>query len=130
MLFSSTFFLFAFLPIVLSLYFLLPGLRARNALLLLASLVFYAWGDTIYVFLLLSCIGLNFALGRLIGSGPNRRSERGVLALAVGLNLGLLSVFKYANFIVDNLDWLFAFFSLRGADSKMKHHLRLTKSIG
>lgn len=112
MLFSSTFFLFAFLPIVLSLYFLLPGLRARNALLLLASLVFYAWGDTIYVFLLLSCIGLNFALGRLIGSGPNRRSERGVLALAVGLNLGLLAVFKYANFIVDNLDWLFAFFSL------------------
>ena len=96
MLFSSTFFLFAFLPIVLSLYFLLPGLRARNALLLLASLVFYAWGDTIYVFLLLSCIGLNFALGRLIGSGPNRRSERGVLALAVGLNLGLLGVFKYA----------------------------------
>jgi alginate O-acetyltransferase complex protein AlgI len=111
MLFSSTLFLFAFLPIVLSLYFLLPGVRARNALLLVASLLFYAWGEPLYVLLLLSSIGLNFTLGRLVRGNPEK-NERGVLALAIGLNLGLLAVFKYANFVVENLDWLFALFAL------------------
>ena len=111
MLFSSTLFLFAFLPIVLSLYFLLPGVRARNALLLVASLLFYAWGEPLYVLLLLSSIGLNFTLGRLVRRNP-AKNERGVLALAIGLNLGLLAVFKYAHFVVENLDWLFALFSL------------------
>ena len=82
MLFSSTLFLFAFLPIVLSLYFLLPGVRARNALLLVASLVFYAWGEPLYVLLLLSSIGLNFTLGRLVRRNPGK-NERGVLALAI-----------------------------------------------
>ena len=111
MLFSSTLFLFAFLPIVLSLYFLLPGVRARNALLLVASLVFYAWGEPVYVLLLLGSIGLNFALGRLVARKP-AKSRKSVLAWAIGLNLGPLAVFKYANFAVDNLDGLFALFSL------------------
>lgn len=108
MLFSSTLFLFAFLPIVFSLYFLLPGIRGRNALLLIASLVFYAWGEPLYVLLLLSSIALNFVLGLVVARRrKNKKSERSPLAWAIGLNLALLGLFKYTNFVVDNLDWLF-----------------------
>ena len=106
MLFSSTIFLFAFLPVVFSLYFLLPSVRLRNAWLLLASLFFYAWGETVYVAILLLSIALNYALGLLIAGGSGERRRRSLLALAVSLNLLLLGAFKYANFVVDNLSAL------------------------
>jgi alginate O-acetyltransferase complex protein AlgI len=108
MLFSSTIFLFAFLPIVLSLYWLLPGMRSRNALLLVASLVFYAWGEAGYILILLASIALNYILGRLIDARRGRGAEQRVLALAVTANLALLGIFKYANFFVDNANALLA----------------------
>jgi alginate O-acetyltransferase complex protein AlgI len=104
MLFSSTSFLFAFLPIFLGLYFLLPGTRLRNMLLLLGSLFFYAWGEAFYVLVLLASIVLNYAFGLLIEARKDRRAAFGILSAAVSMNLLLLGVFKYADFGVENLN--------------------------
>jgi alginate O-acetyltransferase complex protein AlgI len=105
MLFSSSVFLFIFLPAVLLGYYLLPGQRARNLLLLGASLLFYAWGEPVYVFLMLFSICANYLLGRGIDArrGGGRKA---LLILAVVLNLGLLFVFKYLNFTIENLNAL------------------------
>jgi alginate O-acetyltransferase complex protein AlgI len=100
--FSSTIFLFGFLPAVLGVYFLLPGVRARNAWLLFSSLFFYAFGEAGFVAVLLASILLNWALGVCVQrAGPAWRTR--VLAVAVTGNLLLLGTFKYANFLVDNL---------------------------
>ena len=105
MLFSSSVFLFIFLPAVLLGYYLLRGQRARNLLLLGASLLFYAWGEPVYVFLMLFSICANYLLGRGIDAkrGGGRKT---LLILAVVLNLGLLFVFKYLNFTIGNLNAL------------------------
>ena len=108
MLFSSTIFLFAFLPIVLTLHFVLRGVAARNTLLLAASLLFYAWGETGYVVILLASIAANWAFGLWIERSRERPGRRLALALAIGGNLLLLGAFKYANFAVDSLNSLLA----------------------
>lgn len=108
MVFSSTAFLFLFLPAVLGLYWVTPG-RLKNALLLLASLIFYTWGGGAFVLLLLAAIALNYLAGRLIGwarEGERRAGARLGLALAVTVNLALLGCFKYANFVVHQLNSL------------------------
>jgi alginate O-acetyltransferase complex protein AlgI len=103
MLFTSVVFLFAFLPLVLALYFAVPW-RTRNALLLVASLVFYAWGESRMLPLLLLSIGSNFVFGLLVGRATaTRRRDRAVFA-AVAFNLLILGVAKYANFVADNLN--------------------------
>ena len=66
MLFSSLLFLYAFLPICLLLYFLVPGLTGKNIVLLCASLVFYAWGEPVYVCLMLAVAALNWGFGLLL----------------------------------------------------------------
>ena len=103
MLFSSSVFLFVFLPAVLLGYYLLPGQKARNLLLLAASLLFYAWGEPVYVFLMLFSIGANYLLGLWIHA---RRGAKGPLVLAVALNLGILFFFKYLDFSIENLNAL------------------------
>ena len=67
MVFSSLLFLYAFLPVCLLLYFLVPGLKGKNIVLLCASLVFYAWGEPVYVFLMLAVAALNWGFGLLLG---------------------------------------------------------------
>ena len=105
MLFSSTVFIFVFLPAVLiGYYLLLRGMKARNALLLAASLLFYAWGEPVYVLLMLLSIAVNYAFGRLL---ERREHSKALLLAAVIFNLGLLFYFKYLNFTVDNLNALF-----------------------
>ena len=103
MLFSSLLFLYAFLPICLLLYFLVPGLTGKNIVLLCASLVFYAWGEPVYVFLMLAVAALNWGFGLLL----EKRPEKLWLALCVALNLVSLVVFKYAGFLVENCNALF-----------------------
>jgi alginate O-acetyltransferase complex protein AlgI len=106
MVFSSVTFLFFFLPAVLIVYYVLPW-RARNALLVLASLVFYAWGAGWIVLVVMASIGLNglFGLGveRAMEAGHRRRAQ-GILAVAVVVNVGLLAWFKYANFTVETVN--------------------------
>ncbi len=103
MLFSSLLFLYTFLPVCLLLYFLVPGLREKNIVLICASLVFYAWGEPVYVFLMLAVAALNWGFGLLL----EKRQEKGWLALCVALNLASLVVFKYAGFLVENCNALF-----------------------
>ncbi len=109
MIFSSTVFLFGFLPLVLSAYFLLAragfGVPARNALLLAASLFFYAWGETGYVAVLLASVAVNYGFGRGIDGAKTAAGRRRALTLGVATNLLLLGAFKYANFAVDNLNF-------------------------
>ena len=105
MLFSSNIFIFAFLPLVLlGYYVLLRGQTARNLLLLAASLVFYAWGEPVYVFLMLLSIAANFGFGLAV---EHARRKKPWLALAVAFNLGVLFHFKYLGFAVENLNALF-----------------------
>ncbi len=105
MVFSSVTFLFFFLPAVLMLY-LAAGAKCRNILLLAASLLFYAWGEGVYLVLMLASIGINYLGGRLIGAASSLSERRLWLILSVILNLLLLGYFKYANFIADNLNIL------------------------
>lgn len=86
---------------------MLPTLAARNLLLLAASLFFYAWGEVLYVLILLASITANTWLGVRISRAAGS-ARRWNLGLAVAVNLALLGYFKYANFIVDNLNELLA----------------------
>ena len=101
MLFSSLVFLWIFLPLVLILYRLLPG-RGKNALLLVASLFFYAWGEPVYILLMLASITLNY-LGGLLLDGREGAARRLCLALVVAVNLALLGYYKYYSFAGDTL---------------------------
>lgn len=110
MVFSSPAFLFAFLPVTFLLYRLIPGrgkasVTAKNALLALLSVVFYAFGEPVYVLLLLASVGINYLCGLLLQRG-GRAWSRAVLAGTVAVNLGLLCVFKYAGFAVTTLNGL------------------------
>lgn len=99
MVFSSAIFLFAFLPIVLLLY-CLAGQRLKNGILLAASLLFYAYGEPKFVFVMLASIVLNYAFAMLIelpGYG-SKRWRRDWLLAALACDLGILFVFKYLNF--------------------------------
>src|SRR5262245_50687160 len=101
MVFASGLFVFLFLPVVLLVHFLLPR-RARNAWLLLASLLFYAWGEKLLVGLMLLSIGANWLFGRGLARA-GRPGGRGVLLWAVSFNLLLLVSFKYADWLWDAL---------------------------
>jgi len=104
MVFSSTVFLFIFLPLVLILNFLLKQ-EYRNFFLLLASLAFYAWGEGILVLLMLFSISINYVAG--IGIGyfyeRNLKFSKITLGIAIAINLSLLFYYKYTNFIIENL---------------------------
>lgn len=98
MLFSSLVFLWYFLPAVLIGYHCIRQLRWKNALLLLASIFFYAWGEPKYVVLMVISIGLNYMFGILVAGRKDTSTGRLFVALAVVVNLALLGYFKYFNF--------------------------------
>lgn len=102
MIFSSISFLFFFLPGILLLFFLTPW-RLRNPLLLFASLLFYTWGEGLYLLVLLASIITNALCGKLMAAGSGH-SSRAALILGIALNLAMLAFFKYANFFADNLN--------------------------
>ena len=102
MVFSSAIFLFAFLPLCYLLTHLTKSLRAQNCVLAAASLVFYAFGQLQYVPLFLASVLVNYLAGLLL-TGRFKKS-RAVLALAVALNLTVLGVFKYTDFVLQNLN--------------------------
>lgn len=109
MVFSSLLFLILFFPVVLLLYYLLPA-RFRNLVLLTVSLLFYAWGEPTYVFLMAATILLDFGLGLLIEhfrKKGNERGAKGTVVAAVIINLGTLAFFKYTDFFISNLNGVF-----------------------
>lgn len=105
MVFSSLLFLFRFLPVVLAAYYLLPK-RCRNLVLFLSSLFFYAWGEPVYVILILFSTVVDYFAGRMVSvcqaKGYSGGAAAAVVASAV-LNLGLLGFFKYAEFFLQTL---------------------------
>ena len=103
MLFSSIPFLYYFLPAVLIVYFLVPRV-AKNAVLLVSSLLFYAWGEPKYVFLMIATIALFYVCGLAIGKAAKQRWKKCWLILSVVISLALLAVFKYADFFVDSFN--------------------------
>ena len=103
MIFSSLNFLFLFLPVVLTAYYLAPG-RLKNAVLLLASLFFYGWGEPVYILLMLLSVGFNYFVGLdIAGSRRGTRLRTYYLVLAVCVNLLLLFFFKYLGFALSIL---------------------------
>ena len=103
MLFSSIPFLYYFLPAVLITYFLVPRVL-KNAVLLLSSLVFYAWGEPKYVFLMIATILLFYGCGLAIGKCQQKKWKKIWLVVSVVVSLGLLGIFKYADFFVDSFN--------------------------
>lgn len=104
MLFSSIVFLFTFLPAVMILYYLLP-VRFRNVILLLASLVFYAWGEPVYLFLMLLSILFNYFSGLDIARNlQDKRAVKRSLVFNLIINLAVLGFFKYEGFVLDTLN--------------------------
>lgn len=100
--FSSLIFLFLFLPIFLLLFFLLRR-EAHNSFLLVASLVFYAWGEGQYIYLLLVSIVVNYILGLLVDRSEKQGTRKMFFLAAVVFNIGFLGYFKYTHFVLDNL---------------------------
>lgn len=114
MVFSSLAFLCVFLPIVFLLHQAIPGIRGKNLLLIVASLVFYAYGEPVYILLMLASTIVNWAFALAIGRAQAVGAEDGrprgaklAVAAAVAVNLGLLGVFKYAAMAVGTVDGLF-----------------------
>jgi alginate O-acetyltransferase complex protein AlgI len=108
MVFSSEVFLFGFLPLVLALYFLTPGARLKNVVLVVASLVFYAWGGAMFVPLVLGSALANYAFALVLARLPDAapRARRLVLAGAIAFDLAVLAWFKYAGFLNENLSFV------------------------
>ena len=107
MLFSSLLFIFQFLPVFFITYYIIP-IRFRNLLLFIASLFFYAWGEPRFVILILISILINYIAGRLIEFFDHKVKVRiTILVLAIIYNIGTLMFFKYFNFIIENINYIF-----------------------
>ena len=123
MVFSSTTFLLAFLPCCLALYFAVPGRKAKNIVLLLFSLVFYAWGEPVYIALMLASIIINWFGGLAIEkAGTEGGSKKVRLVLTLVLDLAILGFFKYESFLSDNINSIF--------DAELVPDLELPLPIG
>ena len=103
MLFSSIPFLYWFLPAVIICYFLVPKVL-KNTVLLVFSLIFYAWGEPKYVFLMIATIALFYGCGLAIHKAQTQKWKKVWLTVSVVISLGLLAVFKYADFFVSSFN--------------------------
>lgn len=107
MVFSNLVFLFVFLPIVLILYFVTPS-KFKNFLLLITSLFFYAWGEPVYVYLMLFSIFINYVFGLLMENAQEKVFLKKVyLVFAILVNLSVLGYYKYSSFFIENVNALF-----------------------
>ena len=112
MLFNSITFLWLFLPVLLALYYSIGKIfpKTKNYILLIFSLIFYAWGEPIYVLLMIVSIVVNYVFGLLIDRARKKRKKKQKvlwLVLDIVFNVGLLGHFKYFNFLVANVNSVF-----------------------
>lgn len=103
MVFSSAIFLFAFLPITMILYYIMPGIMWKNALLIVAGIIFYAFGEPVYVLLMIASTIVNYILGIIVSSDKQVVRRLGIIS-AVIINIAVLAVFKYSGFIITNIN--------------------------
>lgn len=104
MVFSSCVFLFAFLPAVYLLHLAVPKIWAKNAILIIFSLLFYSFGEPVYVFLMLGSVFVNYLFSLLLMD--RFQKNKAITAVAVVFNIGLLVVFKYAGFLVSSFNFV------------------------
>ena len=104
MVFSSAIFLFVFFPSVFILYRIIPSIKMKNRFLILASLVFYAFGQVEYIPVLLFSVLVNYVAGIFLAkeNGINRKA---VITVAVIINLAIIGAFKYLGFVTDNINF-------------------------
>ena len=105
MIFSSILFLFIFLPITLFIYYLSPK-KIKNFILLIASLIFYAWGEPTYVILMLFTIVFNYYMALVIES--NKRKRKLALIITIAIDILILGFFKYFGLLVDTINSIFS----------------------
>ncbi len=104
MVFSSIPFLFYFLPLFLIIYYIVP-FKAKNMVLLIFSLIFYGWGEPVYISLLVISSVIDYINGRLIEKFDGKRNkQRTFLIISVVMNIGLLSVFKYSDLLISTVN--------------------------
>lgn len=105
MVFSKLFFIYFFLPLCLFAYALAKGTKAKNIILIIFSLIFYAWGEPVYVFLMLFSAFVNYIAAVIIGKHKNTKIDSAVTALAIIYDFAMLGIFKYSGFIVENINF-------------------------
>lgn len=103
MVFSSSIFLFIFLPIVLSLYFIVDK-KYKNIILLLSSIFFYSWGAPKFIFVILGTTFVDYFFVRQLCESETKFKRNLFLILSLSINLGLLFYFKYCNFFIENIN--------------------------
>lgn len=108
MVFSTLFFVFCFLTGFFLLYFLMPNIHLKNALLIIVSLLFYAWGEPVYVVLLLFSTIFNYLIGLCAGKFKDKIFGKITIIFSLVVNIGMLLLFKYSVFICDNLNSWFS----------------------
>ena len=106
MVFADLFFIYFFMPLCILLYFIARSIKARNIVLLAFSIVFYAWGEPVWEILLLAYSLLNFMTGLTIGMTKRKSTKKAALLMALIVDIGVLGVFKYSGFIVENINAL------------------------
>ena len=107
MVFADLFFIYFFLPLCLIFYFTAKTIERKNTVLIIFSLIFYAWGEPLYVLLLLFSAVFNWFVGLLIGRFRDSGGAKAALAFGIIVDLALLLVFKYSGFLVENFNALF-----------------------
>ncbi|MDE5834521.1 MAG: MBOAT family protein, partial [Ruminococcus sp.] len=108
MVFSKLFFIYFFLPWCLFAYSLAQGTKAKNIVLIIFSLLFYAWGEPVYVFLMIFSAFVNYIAGIIIGKHKDTKIDTFATAFAVIYDFAMLGIFKYSGFIVRNINSLFS----------------------
>ena len=107
MVFSSLIFLFRFMPIFFLFYFILP-MKYKNLCLLIFSLLFYSWGEPKYIILMIASILVDYCISqRIWKEKENKKKQKILLSTSIIFNIGILFVFKYYNFIADNINNIF-----------------------
>ena len=107
MVFSNLLFVYLFLPMNLIFYFLAKDIRTKNVVLLIFSLIFYAWGEPKYVFLLIAMALADYAFALIIEKGRGTKKAKAALFGAIFVSVGLIGVFKYGTFILQNVNSAF-----------------------
>lgn len=108
MVFSRLFFIYIFLPVCLLFYAAARGTKQKNLVLVFFSLIFYAWGEPVYILLMLLTAGVNYFAALIIGKYQGKKGDMAATVTAVVYDLLMLGVFKYSGFIVENINALFS----------------------
>ena len=109
MVFSDLFFLYAFLPLCMLFYFLRKNITWRNVILVIFSLLFYAWGEPLWIIILIDSTIINYCCGLVIEQYRGTKLAKAGVVISLLVSLGLLAVFKYSDFVVENLNAILPF---------------------